>query len=95
MNPILRKEFTLAALAGTIVMMGLGFIVPLFSIYIAEKGAKNFELGLIVSGFTFGQFLIQPFASGAGTVDPPGCGGAGGGSEKIHQVKTPFPYRSQ
>jgi len=64
MNPILRKELILAALAGTIVMMGLGFIVPLFPIYITEKGASNFELGLIVSGFTFSQFLVQPFFGG-------------------------------
>ena len=54
----------LAALAGTTVMMGLGFIIPLFPIYIAEKGASNFELGLIVSGFTFSQFLVQPFFGG-------------------------------
>jgi MFS family permease len=64
MSPILRKELILAALAGTIVMMGLGFIIPLFPIYIAEKGASNFELGLIVSGFTFSQFLVQPFFGG-------------------------------
>ena len=64
MSPILRKELILAALAGTTVMMGLGFIIPLFPIYIAEKGASNFELGLIVSGFTFSQFLVQPFFGG-------------------------------
>jgi MFS family permease len=45
-------------------MMGLGFIIPLFPIYIAEKGASNFELGLIASGFTFSQFLVQPFFGG-------------------------------
>lgn len=54
----------LAALAGITVMMGLGFIIPLFPIYIAEKGASNFELGLIASGFTFSQLLVQPFFGG-------------------------------
>ncbi len=61
---IFRKELILAALAGTIVIMGLGFIIPLFPIYITEKGASNFELGLIVSGFTISQFLVQPFFGG-------------------------------
>ena len=64
MSAILRKELVLAALAGTIVLTGLAFIIPLFPIYIAEKGASNFELGLIVSGFTFSQFLVQPFFGG-------------------------------
>ena len=54
----------LVALAGTVVIMGLGFILPLFPIYVAEKGASNFELGLIVSGFTISQFIVQPFFGG-------------------------------
>lgn len=64
MNSIFRKELILVALAGTIVVMGLGFIIPLFPIYVTEKGATNFQLGLIVSGFTFSQFLVQPFFGG-------------------------------
>jgi multidrug resistance protein len=44
--------------------MGLGLIIPLFPIYVAEKGATNFQLGLIVSGFTISQFLVQPFFGG-------------------------------
>jgi multidrug resistance protein len=64
MNSIFRRELILVALAGTIVVMGLGFIIPLFPIYVAEKGATNFQLGLIVSGFTFSQFLVQPFFGG-------------------------------
>jgi len=59
-----RKELILAALAGTIAVMGLGFIIPLFPIYVAQKGATNFQLGLIVSGFTISQFLVQPFFGG-------------------------------
>jgi MFS family permease len=59
-----RKELILAALAGTIAVMGLGFIIPLFPIYVARKGATNFQLGLIVSGFTISQFLVQPFFGG-------------------------------
>ncbi len=54
----------LVALAGTIVVMGLGFIIPLFPIYVSQKGATNFQLGLIVSGFTITQFLVQPFFGG-------------------------------
>jgi len=61
---IFRKELILVVLAGTIVIMGVGFIIPLFPIYVAEKGASNFELGLIVSGFTISQFLVQPFFGG-------------------------------
>jgi len=64
MKGIFRKELILVALAGTIVIMGLGFILPLFPIYISQKGASNFELGLIVSGFTISQFLVQPFFGG-------------------------------
>jgi len=64
MSPIFRRELILVALAGTIVVMGLGFIIPLFPIYISQKGASNFELGLIVSGFTISQFLVQPFFGG-------------------------------
>jgi multidrug resistance protein len=64
MRPIFRRELILVALAGTIVVMGLGFIIPLFPIYISQKGASNFELGLIVSGFTISQFLVQPFFGG-------------------------------
>ena len=60
----LRKELILASLAGTIVVMGLGFIIPLFPIYVSQKGATNFQLGLIVSGFTLSQFLVQPFFGG-------------------------------
>ncbi|HSR12936.1 MAG TPA: MFS transporter [Thermodesulfobacteriota bacterium] len=59
-----RKDLILVALAGTIVVMGLGFIIPLFPIYVSQKGASNFELGLIVSGFTISQFLVQPFFGG-------------------------------
>jgi len=64
MNSIFRRELILVALAGTVVIMGLGFILPLFPIYVAEKGASNFELGLIVSGFTISQFIVQPFFGG-------------------------------
>jgi MFS family permease len=64
MRLIFSKELILVALAGTIVIMGLGFIIPLFPIYISQKGASNFELGLIVSGFTISQFLVQPFFGG-------------------------------
>ncbi len=54
----------LVALAGTIAVMGLGFIIPLFPIYVTQKGATNSQLGLIVSGFTISQFLVQPFFGG-------------------------------
>jgi multidrug resistance protein len=64
MNSMLQRDLILVALAGTIVVMGLGFIIPLFPIYVAEKGASNFELGLIVSGFTISQFFVQPFFGG-------------------------------
>jgi len=64
MNRIFHKELIIVAVAGTIVVMGLGFIIPLFPIYVAEKGANNLELGLIVSGFTITQFLVQPFFGG-------------------------------
>jgi len=59
-----RKELILVALAGTIAVMGLGFIIPLFPVYVSQKGATNFQLGLIVSGFTISQFLVQPFFGG-------------------------------
>ena len=59
-----QKELILVALAGTVVVMGLGFIIPLFPIYVSQKGATNFQLGLIVSGFTISQFLVQPFFGG-------------------------------
>jgi len=59
-----RKELMVAALAGTIVVMGLAFIIPLFPIYVSQMGASNFQLGLIVSGFTISQFLVQPFFGG-------------------------------
>jgi DHA1 family multidrug resistance protein-like MFS transporter len=59
-----RKELILVAMAGTIAVLGLGFIIPLFPIYVARKGATHFQLGLIVSGFTFSQFLLQPFFGG-------------------------------
>lgn len=64
MNSMFQRELILVALAGTIVVMGLGFIIPLFPIYVSEKGASNFELGLIVSGFTISQFFVQPFFGG-------------------------------
>ncbi|OGP97648.1 MAG: hypothetical protein A2Z51_08070 [Deltaproteobacteria bacterium RBG_19FT_COMBO_52_11] len=64
MGRIFNKELILVALAGTIAVMGLGFIIPLFPIYVSQKGASNFELGLIVSGFTITQFLVQPFFGG-------------------------------
>lgn len=64
MGKIFRRELILASLAGTIAVMGLGFIVPLFPIYVSEKGASNFELGLVVSGFAITQFLVQPFFGG-------------------------------
>ena len=59
-----RKELILVSLAGTIAVLGLAFIIPLFPIYVARKGATHFQLGLIVSGFTFSQFLLQPFFGG-------------------------------
>lgn len=64
MGKIFRRELILASFAGTIAVMGLGFIVPLFPIYVSEKGASNFELGLVVSGFAITQFLVQPFFGG-------------------------------
>jgi len=89
---IFRKELILAVLAGTIVIMGLSFIIPLFPIYITEKGASNFELGLIVSGFTISQFLVQPFEGSAGIVDPSGSAGAGRGPEKIPRLSISFSF---
>ena len=64
MNHLFRKELILVAMAGTITVLGLSFIIPLFPIYVSQKGASNFELGLIVSGFTISQFLVQPFFGG-------------------------------
>ncbi len=64
MKILFRKELFLAAMAGTIVMLGLGFIIPIFPVYVSQKGATNFQLGLIFSSFTFSQFLIQPFTGG-------------------------------
>jgi len=64
MNIIFRKELILVSLAGTIAIMGLGIIIPLFPIYVSQKGASNFELGLVVSGFAISQFLVQPFFGG-------------------------------
>src|SRR4030042_5957133 len=64
MNRLFQKELILVAMAGTIAVMGLGFIIPLFPIYVSEKGASNFQLGLIVSGFSISQFLVQPFFGG-------------------------------
>ena len=68
MHRIFQRELILVSLAGTIVIMGLGFIIPLFPIYVYQKGAGNFELGLIVSGFTITQFLVQPFGGTFQTV---------------------------
>ena len=64
MNHLFQKELILVAMAGTITVLGLSFIIPLFPIYVSQKGASNFELGLIVSGFTISQFLVQPFFGG-------------------------------
>jgi multidrug resistance protein len=64
MSHLFRKELILVAMAGTITVLGLSFIIPLFPIYVSQKGASNFELGLIVSGFTISQFLVQPFFGG-------------------------------
>src|SRR3989304_2348038 len=64
MTSLFQRDLILVALAGTIAVMGLGFIIPLFPIYVSQKGASNFELGLIVSGFTISQFLVQPFFGG-------------------------------
>ena len=60
----LRRELIIVSLAGAIVIMGLGFILPLFPIYVSQKGANHFELGLIVSAFTISQFFVQPFFGG-------------------------------
>ncbi len=64
MNPLFRKELLLAAMAGTITLMGVGFIIPIFPVYVTQKGATNFQLGLIFSSFTFSQLLLQPFTGG-------------------------------
>lgn len=64
MKEIVRRELFVIARAGTIVIMGLGFITLLSPIYTSPKGANNFELGLIISGFTISQFLVQPFFGG-------------------------------
>ncbi len=64
MKKIASRDLIVVAAAGTIVIMGLGFIIPLFPIYVAQKGANNFQLGLIISGFTISQFLVQPFFGG-------------------------------
>ncbi len=64
MKKIASRDLIVVAAAGTIVIMGLGFIIPLFPIYVTQKGANNFQLGLIISGFTISQFLVQPFFGG-------------------------------
>ncbi len=64
MEKIARRDLVVVAAAGTIVIMGLGFIIPLFPIYVTQKGANNLQLGLIISGFTISQFLVQPFFGG-------------------------------
>lgn len=64
MEKIARRDLIVVAAAGTIVIMGLGFIIPLFPIYVTQKGANNLQLGLIISGFTISQFLVQPFFGG-------------------------------
>lgn len=64
MEKLARRDLFVVATAGTIVIMGLGFIIPLFPIYVTQKGANNLQLGLIISGFTISQFLVQPFFGG-------------------------------
>jgi hypothetical protein len=44
MHPIFRRESILVSLAGTIVITGLGFSIPLFLIYVSQKGIQD-ELG--------------------------------------------------
>ncbi|MCX5909044.1 MAG: MFS transporter, partial [Deltaproteobacteria bacterium] len=61
---IFRRDLFPVAMAGAIVVMGIGFIIPLFPLYVSKMGANNFELGLIISGFTISQFLVQPFFGG-------------------------------
>lgn len=60
----IQRELIIVSFAGAIVILGLGFIIPLFPIYVSQKGATHFELGLIVSAFTITQFLVQPFFGG-------------------------------
>lgn len=64
MPATLHRELIIVSFAGAIVIMGLGFILPFFPIYVSQKGANLLELGLIVSGFTLSQFLVQPFFGG-------------------------------
>jgi len=60
----LKRELIIVSFAGAIVIMGLGFVLPFFPIYVSQKGANHLELGLIVSGFTLSQFMVQPFFGG-------------------------------
>lgn len=59
--PLFTRDFLLVCFAGTVTLIGLGLIIPLLPIYISSKGASKFQLGIIFSGFSFTQFLVQPF----------------------------------
>jgi MFS family permease len=52
-------DLGLIALGLFILLVGIGAIVPVRTIYAREHGSSMAELGMMASGFLLGQFLFQ------------------------------------
>jgi MFS transporter, DHA1 family, multidrug resistance protein len=57
--PVRYPELGMISLGVFILLVGVGAIVPVRTIYAREHGSTLAELGMMASGFLLGQFLFQ------------------------------------
>jgi len=57
--PVLNPDLGLISLGIFIMLVGVGAVVPVRTIYAREHGSTMAELGFMASGFLLGQFLFQ------------------------------------
>src|SRR5215831_13944822 len=57
--PVRNPDLGLISLGLFILLVGVGAVVPVRTIYAREHGSTMAELGMMASGFLLGQFLFQ------------------------------------
>lgn len=64
MNTSDQRKFAVLTFALTVVMLGFGFVIPIFPFYIESLGAGGKELGLLVATSALLEFFFGPLWGG-------------------------------
>lgn len=62
----LPRTTWILTVAGFILAVGFGVVIPVLTPFARTLGATSFQIGMVVSGFAFARVLTSPFASRIG-----------------------------